>query len=145
MKDLRAYAYAMIGLPYKYGGDDFIEGYDCSGVNIELLQSVGMLPYRFDTTSQGLYNRFKKTDTFDGKLRFGDLLFFGKSVRKISHTAWALDGHRFIEAGGGTSKTKTRKDAARDNAFIRIRPLTWRKDRVAILRPRYPKWLTISE
>jgi len=38
------YLWHWLGIQYSYGGDDAIEGWDCSGMVIEVLQSVGILP-----------------------------------------------------------------------------------------------------
>jgi hypothetical protein len=46
-----------------------------------------------------------------------------------------LTEKHIINAGGGGSKTLTIKDAAAQNAFVKIRPFDYRKDIVAILRP----------
>ena len=143
MNDLKLYALTFVGLPYQWGGDDPILGYDCSGLCIELLQSVGVLPYGFDTTAGGLYRRFYDPDNIIVKPRFGDLIIFGKTLDKIIHVTFAFDSHRFLEAGGGGSKTTSREKAAKQNAYIRIRTGEWRKDRIAIVRPNYPEWLTL--
>ncbi|MFC1535727.1 NlpC/P60 family protein, partial [Candidatus Neomarinimicrobiota bacterium] len=36
-------AFHFVGLPYLWGGDDAVAGYDCSGLVIEILKSVGLL------------------------------------------------------------------------------------------------------
>lgn len=137
LKIVRDYALQLVGTPYVYGGDDPMKGFDCSGIVIELLQAYGLLPYGYDNTSQGLYTW--AITTFDTSLRagLGALAFFGKSVDKISHVAWLINDELMLEAGGGTSKIKTIEDAIAKNAYIRIRPLTWRKDLRVILMPNY--------
>lgn len=133
---LYEYAISLLGTPYRWGGDDPLQGFDCSGLVIELLQSAGVLPYGFDTTSQGLYDLFKKQGVLSEKT-FGSLAFFGRG--SISHVGFMLDDFRMIEAGGGDSRTITTIDAAKNNAFVRIRPLTWRSDLVALIMPDYSK------
>lgn len=128
-----------VGLPYKWGGDDTIAGYDCSGLVIELIQSVGLLPNNFDTTSQGLYNHFQSEGIHNAHA-VGSLCFYGESVTDITHVAMLLEKthpYRVIEAGGGGRSTKTRTDAEDQNAFVRLRPLKARKDLVSVIKPYY--------
>lgn len=135
MKILEKYAMSFLGKPYIWGGDD-PSGFDCSGLVIELLQSCGLLPHRFDTPSQGLYDIFiNKGDT---KAKgFGALVFFGKSKTRITHVGFMIDEFRMIEAGGGGKHIKTMQDAIKYNAFIRIRPIKIRRDLIAIVKPHY--------
>lgn len=128
-----------VGLPYKWGGDDPIAGYDCSGLVIELLQSVGLLPRKFDTTAQGLYNHFQSEGVHNAHA-CGSLCFYGKSVTNIYHVAMLLENtapYRLIEAGGGNSDTTTEEAAERQNAYVRIRTLKGRKDLVSVIKPYY--------
>lgn len=135
MQMLIQYALCFVGLPYRWGGDDSIYGFDCSGFVQELLMSVGEDPAG-DQTAQGLYDYFKlKTD--DTEIREGTLLFFGKSPTQITHIALAINKDQMIEAGGGGSATTSLEAAAKANAYIRIRPIYNRRDFVAALRPKY--------
>ena len=135
---LYQYALSHLNLPYKWGGDDPISGYDCSGFVIELLKSVGELPHRFDTTAQGLYDHFlEKTGILSSECYFGALVFYGSGVNRISHVAFGLDHVRIIEAGGGGRTVLDERSASKQNAYIRIRPVDYRSDRVAILLPPY--------
>jgi hypothetical protein len=49
------YVWTFLGLPYRWGGDDPIQGFDCSGLIVEVLQAVGLLPHGSDLTANGLY------------------------------------------------------------------------------------------
>lgn len=135
MELLRTYALSFIGTRYRWGGDDPIQGFDCSGFVQELLASAGMDPPG-DQTAQGLFNHFEITGTWDS-YTLGALAFYGESVTKITHVAMLLDQYRVIEAGGGGSRTNTIDDAATQNAFVRIRPIRRRCDLVAVVKPRY--------
>lgn len=136
MELLIQYAMSFIGVPYKWGGENPISGFDCSGLVQEILRSVGLDPPG-DQTAQMLYMHFLK-DSYDAK-DAGALAFYGESLRKITHIAMMIDPLRIIEAGGGGSKTKTKEDADLANAFVRIRPLNHRSDLLAVLMPNYMK------
>lgn len=135
MQILREYALSFVGIPYKWGASHPSDGYDCSGLVQELLRSCGIDPPG-DQTAQALFNHFEKNSTWNVR-QIGSLAFFGASPSAISHVAMLLDPYRMIEAGGGGSKTLTAQDAIRDNAFVRIRLVTSRKDLVAVLKPNY--------
>lgn len=128
-----AYAKSFLLLPYIWGGQSH-DGVDCSGYVIMVLQAEGILPNGFDASSQGLYNYF----TINGAQKTkrphaGCLAFYGKDVNKITHVALCMNDRQVIEAAGGGSSTKTHADAVRDKAHVRVRPVDYRKDLVAIL------------
>lgn len=127
------YALRFVGLPYRWGGDDSIDGFDCSGLSIELLQSAGVFPMGRDTTARGLYDFFSGNPTADA--RFGTLAFFGKP--EITHIGFCLTPVLMLEAGGGGSKTLTARDAAVQNAYIRVRPIKHRADFFGFRHPPY--------
>lgn len=129
------YAWYFIGTPYLWGGENPIEGYDCSGFVQEVLRSVGLDPTG-DQTAQALWEYFKKEGDAAPKPRAGALAFYGSRYR-ISHVAFCINDHQIIEAGGGGKKTRSKEDAANHNAFIRLRPIDHRKDLIEIRMPCY--------
>lgn len=132
---LKLYALTFVGINYKWGGDDPMQGFDCSGFVQELLEAAGIDPLG-DQTAQGLYNYFITVSGTTNK-ELGALAFYGKSTDRITHIAFCLDNKLMIEAGGGGSRTIDIQSAASHNAYIRIRPIDKRKDLVACLMPRY--------
>lgn len=137
MELLKAYALSFLGKPYCWGGETPMGGMDCSGLVQEILRSCGMDPPG-DQTAQALFDHFQAQGRAEwNKYGLGALVFYGKSVREISHVAWGLDQYRVIEAAGAGSDCKSEADAIRLKAFVRIRPMDYRKDRVAVLKPRY--------
>jgi len=127
------YAMAHVGLPYIWGGDDSIRGYDCSGFVQELLASQG-ITFRADHTALDLLAYFKHHGkAVHGGL--GALVFYG--VPRCSHVALMINDKLVIEAAGGGSKTRSQADAIRDNAFIRVRPYNHRADHTSIIMPFY--------
>lgn len=135
MRILTDYALQFVGKPYRWGGDDPIRGFDCSGFIQELLASAGIDP-KGDQTAQGLFDYFSRNGSWNIQ-RVGSLAFYGKDVKSISHVAMMLDSYRIIEAGAGGPTTTTEQAAADQNAFVRIRLLTNRKDLQAVIRPHY--------
>lgn len=135
MQHIIDYAKSFLGVPYKFGSNNINDGgIDCSGFVCELLRAAGELG-KEDLSAQGIYERLEGNASLVGGP--GSILFFGESVTKITHVAFALDNYLMIEAGGGDASTQDIKIAAKQNAMVRIRTLKWRKDLVASLKPRY--------
>ena len=113
-------AWQFLGLPYRWGGDDPIQGFDCSGFVIEILKSVGILPRQGDWTAHGLWLTFPK---YEVQKPFGGcLVFWERSDGRIVHVEFCID-HKFaIGASGGGGATVTIEDAIQRNAYIKIRP-----------------------
>lgn len=139
MTDLiRQYALQFVGLPYIWGGDDPIIGFDCSGFVQEILSAFGAHPSPgTDLTAQGLYNALSKTGQYNST-QIGALAFYGKSHLAINHVTMIIGPGLMIEAGGGGSSVTDSTKAASQNAYIRIRPLKRRSDLVACILPKYP-------
>lgn len=137
MVTLREYAMELVGLPYIWGGDDPMLGFDCSGLVQELLISCGAHPNpKVDHTAQMLFDYFNVHGSWN-KHVLGSLAFYGASASKVTHVAMLLDQYRIIEAGGGGSATTTAAVAAKQNAFVRIRLIKARGDLVAVIKPSY--------
>ena len=133
MEHLIHYAMSFVGTPYVYGGNSPLAGLDCSGYVLELLRSVGLWD-KTDATAQDIFNKMEKAHSHVPFMREGCLVFFGKSVTQISHIAFAIDAHRFLEAGGGDSTTTSLERAVAKNAFVRMRHRKSRSDIVAVLK-----------
>ena len=134
-KIMSSLAQQFVGMPYRWGGDDTIAGFDCSGFVIELLKSVGILPRSGDWTAHGLYNIFKGKKVLSPKE--GCLVFYTKhnvkDERRINHVEYVWKKGLTIGASGGGSKTITKEDAIKQNAYIKARPL--RRPYFAIVDP----------
>ena len=101
-----------------------------------MLKSHGVIGSDKDYSAQGLYELLEKDGSFN-MWKIGAMAFFGKSATKVSHVGILLDQYRMVEAGGGDSRCKTKEDAAARDACVRIRPIRYRKDLVAVIKPRY--------
>lgn len=94
-------AKSYLGMPYVWGGESWSEGgCDCSGLFYLALSKAGYPCTR--TTAQG-YSSYGKAVSDKQK---GDLLFFGKSVNKITHCAIYLGNGQMIESRGSSKNTK---------------------------------------
>ena len=129
------YAQKFIGKSYVWGGDGSGKcggGFDCSGLVLECLWAFGKLP-KGDLTAQKLHDKLllEKGWRQGLSIKEGDVLFFGKDLQHITHTALAIGDGLMVEAGGGGSKCKT---PATSTGMVRVRPIASRSDLVAALR-----------
>lgn len=131
-------AKSFLGLPYKWGGDDPMKGFDCSGFVIEILKSVGYLPRVGDWTAQSLFDMFR--DNHSAIAEEGMLVFWRRSSPsvppyKIIHIEYILNKRLAIGASGGGGSTITEQDAVEQNAYIKIRPYASRVNHVGFYDP----------
>ena len=129
------YLKCFIGLPYLWGGDDPLAGFDCSGLIVEVLQAVGLLRHGTDFSAAALYKKFEKKAIIRGYE--GCLVFwYGSDEReKIIHVEMMVDDFYAVGASGGSSKTLTIADAIKQNAFVKMRPIGYRGDKYLIVDP----------
>lgn len=113
------YGMYFMGSFYSWGGDD-PSGFDCSGYVVEILKSVGKIGRKSDYTASQLYKMFPKVY----KPQAGVLAFwYNKKKDRIIHVEMCKNDWQTIGASGGGSRTRTKLDAMRDNAFIKVRPI----------------------
>lgn len=122
--DIVITARTYLGKPYVWGGESEAEGgYDCSGFVYSVLNKCGMKVPR--TTAQG-YSSLGKTVT---NIQSADLLYFGKSTKRITHIAIALNSTQMIESRGNSKNTKTNKGIG-----VSITNISHRNDLVLVKR-----------
>ena len=93
-------AIALVGIPYRYGGNTPQAGFDCSGlVDYVFRDAAGVALPRTSAQMSELGNRKLAIDT----LQSGDLVFF-ESAGHISHVGIYVGERRFVNApnNGGT-------------------------------------------
>jgi len=119
-----AKSYLGTGIWYSWGGDDPMKGFDCSGFAIEVLKSVGLIERKADMTADGLFKHFSDKEVLLTDIDTGCLVFWASTPQngRIIHVEIALNNQVSIGASGGGSRTRTKEDAIRDNAFIKPRP-----------------------
>jgi len=85
-------ALSMVGLPYRYGGADPREGFDCSGLVYYTFTSNG---HAVPRTSHDQFNAAHKISLAEATE--GDLVFF-QDQEKLSHVGIYLGDGRFVHA-----------------------------------------------
>ena len=91
-------ALSMVGVPYRYGGADPREGFDCSGLVFYSYTSNG---HAVPRTSREQFDAAQKISLAEATE--GDLVFF-QDQEKLSHVGIYLGDGRFVHApsSGGT-------------------------------------------
>ncbi len=92
--ELALTAVALVGVPYRYGGEDPATGFDCSGlVRFAARSALAIeLPRQAEDIGQ------IGTEVGAGRLRSGDLVFFNTLGRPYSHVGIYLGDDRFVHA-----------------------------------------------
>jgi cell wall-associated NlpC family hydrolase len=93
-QDLVFYALGLVGIEYRYGGEDPESGLDCSGLVRHVFQQVaGVTLPRTALEMSRVGDRVAK-----GELRPGDLVFFNTRRFAFSHVGIYLGDGRFVHA-----------------------------------------------
>jgi len=129
MDILIAYALSFVGTPYIWDKND------CSAYVQEVLASAGVDPPG-DQTAQGLFDHFSKNGAWN-KYVPGALAFYGPSSKDIKHVAFLISPYQMVESGGGDFTTVTYIRALIQDAQVRVRPVRYRKDLIAVILPDY--------
>lgn len=125
-------------IPYRWGGDNPLIGFDCSGFAQVALGWLGLDPPG-DQTADALYRHFKAHGTIVPIADLGDLVFYGIEAR-VTHVTIALDAERMFEFGGGNARTISRQVAEQQGACGKVSRIKRRADLVNIVRPRGLPW-----
>lgn len=136
------YALSFVGNRYRWGGKSPAGGIDCSGLVCELLKATGLMEDAAEFNAQGIYDwlqlgRSKESE----KISEGDIAFYGKDNKNITHVVFCLNELIAVGADGGGHTVIDSKSADQSEAFVKLRPIKspcYRQDVVAILSPSYP-------
>ncbi|HEY1336530.1 MAG TPA: NlpC/P60 family protein [Bryobacteraceae bacterium] len=94
MDEMIALSKRFLGLPYTWGGTSSF-GYDCSGF-VQMLERRRGVNMPRDAQPQADWSGVASIDR--NELKPGDLLYFGSSDKKITHTGLYLGDGKFINA-----------------------------------------------
>ena len=107
---------------YQWGGQG-PAGWDCSGLVIEGLRTVGAVPAAYDASVAGLTARWRSRPLAAAALVPGALVAYGTHHVVIVDTVLDDGTVIILEAGGGTPAIGGPLDAAAAGAYVRRRPL----------------------
>lgn len=82
-----------VGIPYRWGGDNVVEGMDCSGFVRAVYNLCGVNIPRTSSEQFRVGENVGRDDLMDG-----DLVFFGASADQINHVGIYVGGGRFVHA-----------------------------------------------
>ncbi|MDZ7656130.1 MAG: C40 family peptidase [Sulfurimicrobium sp.] len=98
--DMLNYAMNLIGVNYKYGGNQPATGFDCSGYVSHVFRQMAGLSLPHNALAMSRVGKKISPD----ELKPGDLVFFNTLKRSFSHVGIYVGNNRFIHApssGGG--------------------------------------------
>ena len=107
-----------LGLPYFWGGQNPLEGWDCSGMIVEVLQAHGLIKRFSDYTAEGLRRKYSQYTV--ERPYAGCLVFFIHSLELVAkHVAMCVDSEFIIHASGGGRGITSLREAIEQNAYIK--------------------------
>ena len=118
------YLKTLVGVPYVWASKDPSVGLDCSGAVTVAYERAGLARpgARYRYGSADLHKKLEPTSSPDP----GDLVFYGKG--DVSHVMMYAGDGQVVGATGGGPKTKTPDDARAIGAYVKVRPVDYRKD-----------------
>lgn len=98
-------ALANVGKPYRWGGSDPAEGFDCSGLVAHVYDDA--LGMKLPRTSRAMSQRGSHVKR--AELAAGDLVFFNTSRRAFSHVGIYIGRGRFVHAPSSGSVVRVER------------------------------------
>jgi hypothetical protein len=131
-------ALACHGRPYKWGGREFITGWDPPGFIVWVLSPFEIVP-RFDcTTHQLLWWARSQRPPLSNLPALGNLAFYGADPEKPDHLMLTISGDAVIGPINGGPRCTTLVEAARRHASVQICGLHYRPDLTGVVPIKYP-------
>ena len=120
-----SYLKSLVGVTYVYGSKDPGYGLDCSGAVLVAYEHAGLAKSgaRYKYGSADLHKKLDSTSSPSP----GDLVFYGRGG-DVSHVMLYVGDGQVVGATGGGPKTKTPDDARAIGAYVKVRPVDYRKD-----------------
>lgn len=113
-----------------------MEGLDCSGFVSIYLKAINIISYHSDLSAQGIHDTLAHFCDTEDEARLGDIVFYGTNIKDISHVCVCLNDTMMIGACGGDKTTYDLDDAITQHAYVKVLPIDYRSDRVAIINPK---------
>ncbi len=122
LEEIAVQAIALVGLPYRYGGDSLEGGFDCSGLIVYVVERA--MGLRLPRTVREMSQRGQALGR-EG-LAPGDLVFFSMADRSYSHAGIYVGHDRFVHAPatGGTVRLERLSQSYWANRFVEARRLS---------------------
>jgi len=98
-------ALANVGKPYRWGGSDPADGFDCSGLVAHVYDDA--LGMKLPRTSRAMSQRGSRVAR--SQLAAGDLVFFNTSRRAFSHVGIYIGQGRFVHAPSSGSMVRVER------------------------------------
>lgn len=120
-EDISIAAVGLVGVPYRYGGNNPKAGFDCSGlIGYVYLKSANI---KLPRTIQEMSSKGKNIG--DQAPAPGDLVFFNTTGDKYSHAGIYVGKGRFVHApsSGGTVRLEQIESPYWSNRFTEVRRL----------------------
>lgn len=92
--DLALQALALVGVPYRFGGEDPARGFDCSGLVRHVVRAVLGMDLPRSSEAIARVGRAIERDALQG----GDLVFFNTRGHRNSHVGVYIGDGRFVHA-----------------------------------------------
>ena len=125
-----------LNVPYCFGGNNPLIGIDCSALVQLPLRKLSVIKDH-DHSAQMIHDELILSDHTSSEPEMDCILFFGRSVDKISHIAIALNSEIMIEAASGGPSVTLEQHAIAKQAKVEFNRIDRRNDLVASIKVTY--------